>query len=221
MNIRLCAAPLLALALVACDKDTDTDTGGEVGCTTESRASVTVTVTDAEGAEISDATLTYSVDGSAAQPCEGTICGEEIAGELTITASARGYSDASEIVTVEGDICHVTTEELTLALEPVDCTQVVVTSFIVTVTDEGDAPIDLAQVSYAPASGDGDEATCVSGDDALSHVHFCGEEEIGTFDYVVTADGYDTASGTVVVELDDDSCHPATEELTVKLPAAR
>lgn len=120
----------LPLALLACgDKDPDdtgADSGGPVDCTTEARVSVTVTVELADDATAApdDLALTYRVDGGDPVACESWsselewACGFEVAGELLIEATASGYEAASDTVTVEADVCHVISEELTLTLEP-------------------------------------------------------------------------------------------------------
>lgn len=85
-------------------------------------SSVMVTVVDAQGEPIEGATATFSVDGGASEPCDGEVgevslwCGVETEGEFTIVAQADGYESAMGTVTVNGDRCHVMTEELELEL---------------------------------------------------------------------------------------------------------
>ena len=109
---------LLATAILAISACSETD----VACTTEARASTMVTVVDATGASVTDATVTYSVDGAAAQNCDllGSVynCGFEQSGTLTITAT-RGTTSATKsvVVTRTTDGCsHVVTEKVTLTL---------------------------------------------------------------------------------------------------------
>jgi hypothetical protein len=81
-----------------------------------------VTVVDATGASVTDATVTYSVDGAAALNCDlvGSVydCGFEQSGTLTITAT-RGTTSATKpvVVTRTNDGCsHVVTQKVTLTL---------------------------------------------------------------------------------------------------------
>jgi hypothetical protein len=92
-------------------------------CTLEARTSVGVTVLDARGAPISDATVTYSVDGEREEECvrfpflvDGRyICGWETAGTFRITAR-RGAETATATVSVSRGQCHVRSESVTLRL---------------------------------------------------------------------------------------------------------
>lgn len=96
----------------------------EIDCTTEARASVTVTVVDETGQPLPGATVSYSVDSPALQPCiesgaSGTwMCGFEQAGVFTIYAEREGYVSASDSVTVTEDQCHVETQVLEITIEP-------------------------------------------------------------------------------------------------------
>lgn len=126
--------PLFALALLpllaACgDKDDDSggsdgSVGSDLNCTTEARVSVTATVETDGGAAVPDATVTWSVDGGAAQGCEAWpespdyACGFEVAGAITVVASADGFETASEVVEVPADACHVVSQTVTLVLSP-------------------------------------------------------------------------------------------------------
>lgn len=124
----LALALTLVLPLAACgDKDAE-DSGGGVACTEEARSSVTVSLVDDAGAAIpaeAEPVVEYAVDGGAAVPCDSMdgasfVCGYEVAGELTISASASGFAPASEVVEVPmtADGCHVESQSLTLALSP-------------------------------------------------------------------------------------------------------
>ena len=110
---------LLAASILGCDDPKDT---GGYDCTTIAVSSVQVTLTDDAGAAISGASLTVSDDSGNTQDCEeGSgqyICGWEMTGDLTISASAEGFEPAAQEVTVESDGCHPITEDLTIALSP-------------------------------------------------------------------------------------------------------
>jgi hypothetical protein len=95
--------------------------GGDDGvvCTDDFRLSVLVTVLDGETV-VDDATVAFSVDGDAQQPCDNLeegryACGGEQAGDFLITAT-RGDQSGSIALTVTADECHVITEEVTLSI---------------------------------------------------------------------------------------------------------
>lgn len=121
MTTRLSLAVLTALALTACKDDL-------VACTDIAVGSVNVTVHDDAGAVVPDLTLTYTVDGGDAVPCDdvGTepgatfVCGFEVEGDITVTATAPGFDDATDTVTIvkTDDGCHVIGQALTLTLTP-------------------------------------------------------------------------------------------------------
>lgn len=120
MRIALLAAATLSLsALVACE---------ETECTLEAAGSVNVTVEDELGDPIVDATVTYSTDEVTDEACENMggenvwVCGWEVDGDITVTASAEWHDTAEETVTVEltEDGCHVVPEAITLSLLMLD-----------------------------------------------------------------------------------------------------
>ena len=121
----LFALGFLALgAIAACDTECDQDGQGPAVCTDEAVTSVLLTLEDDGGGAVSDATVSYSVDGSATAPCDegsqGTyFCGAEQLGCFRITVAADGFDPVdAEIVVDDSDECHVLTEELTLFLVP-------------------------------------------------------------------------------------------------------
>lgn len=110
-QLTMCMIPVLALG---CDL-------GPTSCTTELRYSVTVTVEDETGAPVADAVVEYTVDGGDAVACEEWtdgeyVCGAEVSGDITVTATADGLGTDEETVTVESDECHVIGEAVTLTL---------------------------------------------------------------------------------------------------------
>ncbi|HEY3446689.1 MAG TPA: hypothetical protein VGK67_10015 [Myxococcales bacterium] len=97
-------------------------------CTAEARASVVVTVVDAAEKVVTDAKVTFRVDGGVEQKaeCQGTyanMCdkwhaGLEDSGTFVIVAtSADGTKRAEKTVVVKRDECHVQTELVMLVLE--------------------------------------------------------------------------------------------------------
>ena len=92
-------------------------------CTTEAALSVLVTVVDDAGADVPEVEVFYDA-GDGEQACEdfsdGTFgCGWEVDGDITVTARADGFSDATDVVTVGADECHVIQESLTLTMAPI------------------------------------------------------------------------------------------------------
>jgi hypothetical protein len=98
----------------------------EQACTDLAASSVTVNVTDAaDGADLADAVVTYTVDGGDAVDCEslsvGFVCGFEVVGEITVTVSLDGYAPQTETfdIALDADECHVVGEvwDVELALQ--------------------------------------------------------------------------------------------------------
>ncbi len=95
-----------------------------VECTLEVVPSVLVSLEEEDGTPITaGATVSYDpVDRPDLDPgdCEWSgdswSCGEEIAGEILITATHPAYVDATQSIIVGEDECHVITESLSLVL---------------------------------------------------------------------------------------------------------
>jgi hypothetical protein len=110
-----------SLGFAGCGSD-GVGPGGDGACTTEARSSVTVKVVDGSGAPVTDASVTFSVDGAAAQACEGFpdgsyACGFEVDGEFIIGVS-KGGENKLQMVTVgmTPDGCHVDGKTITITL---------------------------------------------------------------------------------------------------------
>lgn len=108
-----------ALSALGCGEGGD----GGTACTEEARSSVTVNVKDGAGAAVTDATVTYTVDGGASKTCEsilmdGTyVCGYEEEGAFVVTAT-KGAMTATQNITIgkTPDGCHVEGQTITLTL---------------------------------------------------------------------------------------------------------
>lgn len=90
-------------------------------CTDDLRYSLSITVVDADGAAVTDATGVYSVDGGPQADCQGAFegkvtCGAEGDGEISVTISAPGFEDHSFTEAVAADECHVINEEVEVTL---------------------------------------------------------------------------------------------------------
>lgn len=118
------AAPLLfsvalVLATAGC-KDKEGDSS--VACDESAVASVQVIVTDSSAGPIDGATVSWSAGGESGdcESVEGTtlVCGWDVTGEMTLTATAAGYVDQTQTVNVESDGCHAITENATFRLDP-------------------------------------------------------------------------------------------------------
>lgn len=93
--------------------------GGQV-CTTEARYSTTITVEDAGGTPVTDAEVTYSVDGSAFTDCESFgdgsyACGIEEDGAFRIQVEHEGSTETIDL-DIESDECHVIQQTATVTL---------------------------------------------------------------------------------------------------------
>lgn len=118
LRLALSFALVSLFGLTACG----TDPIGQ-SCTTEARSSVTVKVVDMAGAIVSDAVVTFTVDGGASTACEqfpggeSYTCGYELDGEFIITVT-KGADTKTQSVTVknEADGCHVDSELITITL---------------------------------------------------------------------------------------------------------
>ena len=107
-----------ALFLSACGGGSGSD---GVACTTEIRASVVVTVVDANAAPIPSAVVSYQVNGGPAQsrvcPATGACpVGEEQAGRFTLSIGKAGFVSVNAEVQVNRDVCHVLTEQVRVVL---------------------------------------------------------------------------------------------------------
>lgn len=95
---------------------------GAFTCLTNLVFSVDVAVVDANGVAVTDATLTFTVDGGPSQDCHaptgaGTYaCGDDQPGHFVITASRGGMTGSGEADVVSGE-CHVAPVALTIELE--------------------------------------------------------------------------------------------------------
>ncbi len=105
-----------AAALPACEAPA-------AACTELAAVSVTANVTDDAANAINDATVTFAVDGGAAEDCDFVAdgsysCGVEVAGDFVITATKPGFDSATASATVveDADGCHVVGESVNLVL---------------------------------------------------------------------------------------------------------
>lgn len=199
---------LVAVALgggIGCDL-----VGEGQDCTTEARASVTVQVTDGDGAAIDDATVTFAVDGGDELPCDAMsggqyVCGWEAAGDFVVRVEAQGYEPWEGEATVEADACHVIGEQLVAELVPVACDESLRASIVATVVGSSGEALSDVVVTYAPEGGDDDRPCEPQADDQW----VCGWEEAGAF--VVTAGAAGHVSESRTVEVEADVCHVITE----------
>ena len=119
--------PLLAFLLLlaaGCAPDAEPIVlEGGTACTEIAVASVTVVVLDEDGAALSGAVVTYTVDGSGELPADQLsgnefVAGWEVAGTFAITAAKNGYVSAVAEVTVveDGTGCHVVGQRVEMVL---------------------------------------------------------------------------------------------------------
>lgn len=105
-------------SLAACGSGS---TSNDIVCTTEARASVILTVLDAQNKALSDVNVSYTVNNSAlkTQQCDAAgvcILEYEVPGDFSIEASKPSYTSASANVKVSSSACHVNTEKISLVL---------------------------------------------------------------------------------------------------------
>jgi len=118
LSFAFVASAPLVFALSSCSS-------GPVACTDEARSSLAVTVVDQDGAALTDASVTATVDDET-NTCEHTgegsyDCGfYERAGDFVVAAEKAGYEPDDESVAVGEDECHVVTETVSLTLTVVE-----------------------------------------------------------------------------------------------------
>lgn len=106
--------------LVACGSGSASN---DVVCTTEARASVILTVVDAQNKALSNVNVSYTVNNSAlkTQQCDAAgvcVLEYEVLGDFSIEASKPSYISASANVKVSKSACHVDTQQISLVLKP-------------------------------------------------------------------------------------------------------
>jgi hypothetical protein len=93
-----------------------------LSCTDIAFSSVIVTVLDMNRVPVTDAMLTFTVDGGPVQACNSGVetgtyaCGVEVPGHFVITGSRGGMTGMGE-ADVSADACHVHTVMLTIQLQ--------------------------------------------------------------------------------------------------------
>ncbi len=190
----------------------------ETACTDDARSSITLSVVDEMGVSINDATATYSVDGSAAQDCEGWsdgsfACGWEQAGTFEITVDAAGYDAQTITQDVAEDECHVITELIEVTLMPVACTGEEVPSVEVTVTDVQGMDVTSGDVMWNMAAEDDLPEPCHH---QGGNVWTCAAEVAGELVIEIDNAGpYQPFAEYVTVTADE--CHVITEQLDAVL----
>lgn len=192
---------------------------GGVPCTREARASVQVSLASDSGSPVAEATVTWAAASGDAGACEwwpdgdSWVCGWEQQGEVTVTAGAPGHTPAHVVTVVRADECHVVTEQVTLVLAALDCTDELVASVQLHVTASTGGPVGEAVAYYVPS--DEDWTTPGLCDPGLDGLYWCGWERSGDLDVWVHAPGWTTWAETIRVR--HDGCHPITENRPVLL----
>lgn len=117
-NLALLALLAALFFAVGCDEGDD----DYAECTAEARSSVTVNVTDENSNTVTDADVTYGVDGGAPNDCEligaNYVCGWEVEGLFLITVTKEGYLEEQREVTITSDECHVIGKTIDIQLQP-------------------------------------------------------------------------------------------------------
>ncbi len=204
---------LLPLLLLACEID-DPDNGNP--CTDIAMASVSLSVADLDGAAVTDATVTYTVDGGEAKDCESWddgqyVCGWEEPGTIVVSVAKEGFVTVTETVEVgmTDDQCHVEGEVLDVTLEEVACTAEIVYAVQATLVGSSGETLEDPQVSWGYANADMEPIAC----EGEGETWWCGEEAAGDIEVYGTASGHTTDLETVTVEMDEYGCHPVTQSV--------
>lgn len=180
-------------------------------------ASVSVSVTAEDGTPITDAMVTYSVDGVEMGACEawpggGWVCGFEVPGHFVVTATAVGYEPASAEVDIAMDAqgCHVLGEAVTLTLVEAACEGDAVTSVYATLVGSSGEALDHPAVSWRPADiDDAPWEACHPSELGWE----CGIEVAGRLDIMGTAGGHTIDYALADVPMTEDGCHVVTQEV--------
>ena len=193
----------------------------ETICTDDLKTSVLLSLESDQGGAIEGAAISVT-DGAITEDCPALEaglygCGQELAGELTISMAAYGFEPEELDVSVEEDECHVISQEIAHALMAVDCTAEVVPAVIVSVLDDDGAVIEGAEVSHAPLSEEigAESIDCTPGDAAF----YCGDDVPGDFEIMAQAEGFQIGSAAVSVEMDEVGCHVVTQSVDITLAA--
>lgn len=213
---------VLLLALLGCSGAKETgetaNPDTSVDCDAMAAASVYVeAVTDADGHGIDEVDLSYEAasgeSGSCSAAPTGWYCGYEVAGEITITATAEGYEPTSVTVDVQADECHVILETVSLVLDQLtDCTDEAVPAVALTLSASDGKALD-STAQWCVGKGCSPDTPC----DGAVDEWYCGEEVSGAVTVSASAPGYTTESASVQVELTKDGCHPQTEQVSLEL----
>ena len=139
-------------------------------------------------------------------------CGDNVAGEILIQASADCHGLVSETVVVPENACHVEQQELRVLLDPEDCTQEELPSVYLTVHNEDGEAIADASPGFVPADQDWtDYQPCELWDDGWA----CGWGWVGDIALQVEAEGYSTWTGGVTVG--ENCCGVVTQDVDAVL----
>lgn len=189
-------------------------------CDTMAVSSVSVSVSAADGGDVSSAVVSYSVGGGAFRSCEGYpgdgeySCGWEEAGSIVVRVEAVGYETAERTVFVEQDECHVIPEHVAVALAPrdVDCTDVEMASVIATVAGSSGEALEGVSVHWGYRDADMAPQPC----DPMSDGSWvCGWEVAGDLEIYAEAGGH--AGEMASVHVGADECHVITEVVGFEL----
>lgn len=190
-------------------------------CTDEARASVSVSVVDDAGTFLSDATVVFSVDGGADEPCElvgdtSFVCGWERAGEIVVKASKAGLMGDNETVVVEMDAdgCHVVGQAIEILLED-ECDDPPPAMLVTVFQPDGVTPAVGEAVLWGIQNADMAPQPC---DEEASGVWACAYGHSGALEvYVEPAEG-DPYQGVLQnVDVAEGVCGPDTEEVSITL----
>ena len=227
----------LILGVVGCNSSASEDgivDDDDGVCSTEARASVSISVVDESGASFTPEGVVFSVDGGEERVadcvdahCTQWVAGWEETGEFLVTAlGAYGETSANAVVELTDDGCHVVGQVMTLELESsAPCTDLEAPSVVVDIVDTMGEPLTPTSVEYSVDGGALVSAECGNTD---CTAWFVGAEQVGEFDitavYSEMVDAYcgyyDVATSSATVGEMEDGCHVDTQSVTMTLDAS-
>gem|GEM_PF-3388174 len=195
-------------------------TGCGEPCSEAQHSSVSVVVLNESGETIDDAEVIYTLDDALPEFCEAVagsyICGWESTGLFQLSISAQGYATATTDVEIElaETGCHVDSQQVSITLDSLNCTDEQVPAVEGTVWSSTGAPANNAEVYWVFESGlkARDAQPCTLAPD--SNAYACAPEETGTL-IIEAFGGWEGVS--TMTNVMHDGCHPLTQSVVLDM----
>lgn len=203
----------LSLALTGCPG------ASSPNCTDIAFASLNVAVASADDSVPTGVSVRYSVDGGDMEDCDGAdgdwTCGWETAGEFIVEVTANDHELQTHALTIGEDECHIIPQQLSVVLEPIECTEELVYGVQLNLVDGVGATLEPgsgAWASWGFANADMAAQPC---DVGPAGSWSCGLEESGPFE--IFAGRIGDLADAAYADVAFDGCHPVTEEALIQL----